>query len=139
MKFPLPCLTWLMRPLPGQNADEEQRFHNYHHSRARTIIEKSIRATVENVESYALACLVLHNYLRLIENAYYCYAGFVDLESSTGQIKPGDWRNDVNEEFCNGFRDVRSIRGSRYSLGAIEIRKNLKNYLNSEEGSVPWQ
>lgn len=88
-----------------------------------------------NVESYDLTCLLaLYNIVRLTKNVYYCPAGFANFE-----IKLGDWRNNVNEEFCNGFRDVRPIRGSRYSLGAIEMRENLKNYLNNEEVSVPWQ
>ena len=45
----------------------------------------------------------------------------------------------MNEKFCSGFRDVRLIRGSRYSLGAIEMIKNLRSYLNTEEGSVIWK
>ena len=60
----------------------------------------------------------------------------VNSESSIGEIIPGI---DVNEGFCNGFRDVRPIRGSRYTLGSIEMRENLKNFLNSKEGSVPSQ
>ena len=43
----------------------------------------------------------------------------------------------MNEEFCNSFRDVRPIRVSRDSLGAIEMRENLKNYL-IREGSISW-
>ena len=70
---------WLMRPFPGKTADEEKRTYNYRHTRARRIIQnyfgilsarfcilqKPIRASVENVENYVLACLALHNYLRL--------------------------------------------------------------------------
>ena len=104
----------------------------------RRIFQKPIRATVENVESYTLVCLALHNYLRLTENTYYSPAGFVDSESSIGRTIPGDWLNDVNEELCNGFSDARKIHGSKYSLGAIEMRENLKNYLNSKKGSVLW-
>lgn len=53
----------------------------------------------------------------------------VNSESSIGEIIPGIG---VNEGFCNGFRDVRPIRGSRYTLGSIEMRENLKNFLNSK-------
>ena len=60
-------------------------------------------------------------------------------ESSIGEIIPKYWQNDMNEKFCSGFRDVRLIRGSRYSLGAIEMIKNLRSYLNTEEGSVIWK
>ena len=69
-----PLKKWLMRPYPGKNASEEERIYNYRHSRARRCIEnafgilsarwrifqKPIRATVENVEKYTLACLALH-------------------------------------------------------------------------------
>ena len=34
-------------------------------------------------------CLALHNYLRLVENAYYYPAGFVDSESNISEIIPG--------------------------------------------------
>ena len=54
------------------------------------IFQKSIRATVENVERYSLACLALHIHLRLTENACYCPAGFIGSESSIGKIMPGD-------------------------------------------------
>ena len=111
----------------------------------RRVFQKPIRATVENVESYTLVCLALHNYLRLTENTYYSPAGFVDSESSIGRTilrkkkkNPEDWLNDVNEELCNGFSNARKIHGSKYSLGAIEMRENLKNYLNSKKGSVLW-
>ena len=149
MKFSL----GLIMPFPGQNADEEQRVYNYRHSRSHRVVENAfgflaarwrifqvpIQAAVENVESCTLACFALHNYVRLTENAYHCPAGFVDSESGIGEITHGNWQNDVNEEFCNGIRHVRSIRGSKYSLSVIDMRENLKNYLNSEEGRVPWQ
>ena len=51
--------------------------------------QKPIRATAENEESFTLACLALHNYLRLVENAYYYPAGFVDSESNISEIIPG--------------------------------------------------
>ena len=71
-----PLKKWLMRPYPGKNTTEEERTYNYRHSKSRRCIEnafgilsahwrifqKPIRATVENVEKYTLACLVLHNY-----------------------------------------------------------------------------
>ena len=36
-----PLKTWLMRPFPGQNADEEQRVYNYRHSRVHRVIENA--------------------------------------------------------------------------------------------------
>ena len=74
-----------MRPYPGK-LSEEQRVFNYHHSRARRIIENAfgilrsrwrifsrpIKASIENTEMYIMAALSLHNYLSQTENALYC-------------------------------------------------------------------
>ncbi|XP_066915143.1 uncharacterized protein [Clytia hemisphaerica] len=97
-----PLKTWLMRPYPGK-LTKEQRIFNYRLSRARRTIENAfgihsarrrilyspIRAKVENVENYVLACLSLHNYLRITDNASYCPSGFVDSYDSTGKLKEG--------------------------------------------------
>ena len=67
-----PLNIWLMRPLPGYLHDNQ----HYKLSRACLTIENtfellavrwrifysSVRASVENVDKYALACLVFHNY-----------------------------------------------------------------------------
>ena len=72
-----PLKDWLMRPYPG-NLDESQHVYNYRLSRARRFVENTfrilvarwrifrgfIRAGVKNVESYVLATLCLHNYLK---------------------------------------------------------------------------
>lgn len=103
---------WLMKPFPGQGLDEEQAIFNYRLSRCRRTIENTfgilsarrrifrrpIRAVPETVDSIIKACLCLHNYLRLTENAQYIPAGFVDSEDASGNINPGDWRNIVQNE-----------------------------------------
>ena len=40
--------------------------------------------SVENAESYVLAIIPLHNYLKLTDNAVYAPAGFVDSQASSG-------------------------------------------------------
>ena len=95
-----PLKNWLMRPFPGAGASEEERIYNYRHSRARRCIENAfgilsqrwgiflrpIKASVKKVESYTLACLALHNYLRLTPNAKYIPTGFVDSEDDNENI-----------------------------------------------------
>ena len=117
-----PLKTWLIKPYPGK-LDEKQSIFNYHQSRARRVIENAfgilkarwrifsrpIKATMENVENYVWAAICLHNYLRLTDNATYTPYGFVDNKDSTG-----------NE-------------------GSKDMRNALKDYLNSEMGSVEWQ
>ena len=132
-----PLKMWLMRPYPGKGADEEQRIYNYRHSRARRCIEnafgilsarwrifqKPIRAKVENVEAYTLACLTLHNYLRLTNNASYTSNGFVDSEDSTGNLLAGVWREAKAKDQDRGaLVDLPKVRGSRCRADVLEIR-----------------
>ena len=102
-----PLEPWLMRPYPGNQPEPEQIF-NYRQSRSRLPIENSfgilvarwrifetpIQAKPSNVISYVMACLCLHNYLRLTENSLYSPWGFIDVATKGGEIKPGDWRRE---------------------------------------------
>ena len=146
-----PLKTWLMRPYPGQ-LTEEQRVFNYRLSRARRVIENEfgllvarwrifhtpINATVEHVESYVQAAVALHNYLGQTENAMYCPAGFIDSESKNGDVRPGEWRSMAQLE-SSSLAYLPNVRGSRYRQNAVEMREALKDYVNSEAGSVEWQ
>lgn len=87
------------------------------------------------MEKYTCACLALHNYLRLTSNASYTPSGFIDVESSDGTIKPGEWR--ANKP-TGSFEPVRPVRGSRPREASIKMRDSLKDYFCSE-GSVTWQ
>lgn len=141
-----------MRPFPGAGATEEEKIYNYRHSRARRCIEnafgilaqrwriflKPIKATVKNVENYTLACLALHNYLRLTENARYTPAGFLDSEDRDENIVPGDWRQNIPSESL-ALTEIPPYRGSRSKKSALDTREAVKIYLNSEHGSLPWQ
>ena len=90
------------------------------------------------MESYVLACLALHNYLRCTDNASYTPVGFVDSESGDGSLIHGDWRKEVST-YDNGLGNINPVRGSRPRLDAINIRDALKEFFNSEAGSVEWQ
>ena len=121
-----PLKTWLMRPYPGKGIQEEESIYNYRHSRARRVIENAfgilvarwrifnvpINASVENIERYVNAAIVLHNYLRQTENATYCPLGFIDSEDANGNIKPGLWRECLPSNQLL-FSDLPSVRGSR--------------------------
>ena len=141
-----------MRPFPGTGTSEEESIYNYRQSRAHRCMEntfgilsqrwriffKPIKATVKHVGIYTLACMALHNYLSLTTNAKYVPAGFVDSEDSNGNLIPGDWRKNFNNN--NGaFENLAPYRGSRSKPTALDIRDALKDYVNSEEGSVSWQ
>ena len=50
---------------------------------------------------------------------------------------PGEWRSLNNRN--NAFEDLSQTHGSRAASEALEIRSELKRYIKSEEGSLPWQ
>ena len=93
------------------------------------IFQKKIRATVKHFESYTLACLALRNYLCQTKNAGYSPSGFAD--------SPFEWQSLNNRN--NAFEDLSRTYGSRVAREALEIRSELKCYMNSQEGSLPWQ
>ena len=89
---------------------------------------------------YTLACLALHNYLRLTDNAMYCMEGFDDSYNNSGKIKVEEWRSLVNNDNSSitGMTPLRSVRGSRYREDSIALRNSFATYF-SNEGSVSWQ
>jgi len=140
-----------MRPYPGKNLTEDRAIFNYQLSRARQIIEnifgilaarwrifrRPIRADVATVEKIVLACVCIHNYLHLTENASYAPKGFVDSEDNNGAIKSGDWRKiTANNEGC--FRSFQA-HGGRFSYQANVVHENFKQYFLLPEGQVAWQ
>lgn len=147
-----PLKPWLIKPYPGKKLQEEQRVYNYRLSRARRTIENAfgilaarwrifrrpIKANVDLVYNITRACLCLHNYLRLTENASYIPSGFIDSEDSSGIIIPGSWRNVVREDNIS-LTNHPKIGGNRYTFEAEKTQKSFKDYFNSEAGSVPWQ
>ena len=85
----------------SRKQDKKQMIFNYRLSRARRTIENAfgilsarwrkfhtpIRANIENIGKYVLACLCLQNYLRLTDNAFYCQAGFFDSFDENGNLE----------------------------------------------------
>ena len=93
---------------------------------------QTVKASLKNAEKYTLACIGLHNYLRLTDNPSYCWAVFADGQSGSGKIRPGDWRNLVNE--TNGaLTDVINVRGCRNREDAVAMRDGIMSYVNGVE------
>ena len=87
-------------------------------------------------KSYVLATIALHNYLRLTDIVY-TPVGFVDSQALSGEIRPGEWCRIVDD--VAGISYIPNVRGSRYPNNTIAMREALKDYVNSERGSVEWQ
>ena len=44
-------------------------------------------------------------------------------------------KTDKDRYFCV----LKPVRGSRYTKDALQVRETLRDYVNSEAGSVSWQ
>ena len=102
------------------------------------IFLKPIQTNPKNAENIFKATICLHNFLRQTKCASYCPSGFVDSWDETGKIKKGEWRSLVSNGLGEMLSDISPLRGSRPSFSAVEVRENLRSYVNSMEGS-PWQ
>ena len=90
---------------------------------------RPIKATPEAVDLITKACICLHNYLRLTDNAYNVPGGFVDSEDSTGNIIQGDWCA-VTDGKSGALQSVSIGRAhNRSSFDANEVWEKFKNSL----------
>ena len=131
--------------------NRRKRVFNYRLSRSQRVIENAfgilrarwrlfsrpIKASIENTSHYIMASVCLHNYWRQTENALYCPRGFVDSENRSGEIKQGECRSIVRDGGC--FNPINRCKGGKRKEDAKSMRDSLKNYVNSEDDSVPWQ
>ena len=108
-------LTKLQRSFNYQLPCAQRTIENTFGILAARIFNTPIRANIENAENYTLACVALHNYLRLTD-VLYCPSGFVDSVDDTGRIKEGDLRSIVQSSSTHfGITNISNVRGSRYS------------------------
>lgn len=142
---------WLMRPYPGK-LSEKERIYNYRISRTRRTIEnvfgimsarwrilqKPIRADIKNAELIVQASVCLHIFLQLTAKCAYIPKGFIDSEQENGEIHEGDWRGIISE-VETGLVSLPKAKGGRCQLKATDDQKALKDYFNSNNGSVSWQ
>ena len=101
------------------------------------IFKRSIRASIETVQSIVGVCVCLHNYLQTTQPSSYTPQGFIDAEGFDGAIKGEDWRNIIkHDEALNSF--TKTKRG-KLSYDAKVVQSSLKAYLNSAVEQVEWQ
>ena len=81
------------------------------------------------------ACL--HNYLRLTDGACYIPTGFIDSESTSGVIIPGDWRREVADQTC--LVSLPTSKSNRPIFEANVVRNTFNEYFNCNDGALPWQ
>jgi hypothetical protein len=92
----------------------------------------SLNQSPETVDSIILACVILHNLLRIRYPAISRQA--IDHEDEHNQLQPGEWRQ--GRQMADG--DNGHARNAASTAG-VRQRDYLKHYLNSPAGSVDWQ
>ena len=141
----------LMKPYAHRTAMGDEKVFNYRHSRARRIVEnafgilcarfrvllRTLELDVENSVQVVRACLVLHNFLMMKKDSAYNPPGFLDIEDEHGNVRPGGWRN-ILDESSVGTNSTISPNVRSSTVQAKEIREILKEYFFSE-GAVDFQ
>ena len=89
-----------------------------------------ILSTVEKTDRIVKSSICLHNFLWQTNSAGYCPKGFIDSYEEIWTIKEGD------NNGATLLQGILPVRGSRPTTSELEVRKS---YINSMEGSVPWQ
>ena len=71
--------------------------------------------------------------------AAHCPSSFIDFKGSSGNIQPGYWRESLQFNSQALLSNLQAVHKSQYTEHTVAIRDGLKDYVNSEEGSVTWQ
>lgn len=140
-----------MKPYPGIGLPKPKEIFNKRLSRARRVIENAFGILVcrwrillttlhmypENAEKIVMACVALHNFLRMNKEIKNLYAPsqFMDWQDNNHQVHDGMWRQEVS-------KNIPSIQPSRstHILGgkrALNIRDSICSYVNTE-GHLEW-
>ena len=137
--------TWLMKPFSKRQMTIAERVFNYRLSRARRIVENAfgilahrfqiflgtMKQKPSNVCSIVLACVCLHNLMRLRYPRQQNHD--MDHEDQHHNIVPGVWREN------NPLVPIQGPGHQRQTLVAKHQRDYLKAYFSSPVGAVPWQ
>ncbi|CAC5391822.1 unnamed protein product [Mytilus coruscus] len=129
-----------------RNLTDEERIFNYRLSHASRLVEKAfgilamrfqcllgcLNQSPETIDSIILACITLHNLLR-IRNPFIARQT-IDHEDAYNQLQPGEWRQ--GRQMTDG--DHTHGRNAVTSAG-VRQRDYFKHYFNSPAGLVDWQ
>lgn len=96
------------------------------------ILQKDINVEVETVQSIALTCCVLHNYIKQLEGKKHYLRGVdtEDIEEVT--LTAGEWQTSVY------WTNLQRCSVNRNADEPIAIRQKYMDYFNNV-GFVPWQ
>ncbi|KAF2891356.1 hypothetical protein ILUMI_14817 [Ignelater luminosus] len=146
-----PLSEHIMKPYSGIHPNgSTKRIFNYRLSRARRVVEnafgilsnvfrvlrKPMLLQPETAQLVVMATVCLHNFLRNSHTSrdYYTPPTAFDIEIN-GETRPGDWRQDQNEQIS--VLPLKSV-ARRNKVTAEKVRDNLANYFCTS-GALHWQ
>lgn len=144
-----PLTKRMMKPFSKRELSREERIFNYRLSRARRCIEnafgilsgrwlclrKGLFCSPETSQKIVKACCLLHNFLMKKSRHTYCPTSFSGSEKD-GVWDNGLWEGEESEQLLG--LQVFPRRGRNLDYPKY-VRDALKDYVNTPEGSVPWQ
>ncbi|XP_036340805.1 protein ALP1-like [Rhagoletis pomonella] len=145
-----PLCKRIMKPYSAKPLSPDERIFNYRLSRARRCIEnafgilsarwlclrKVLFCSPDRAQIIIIACCLLHNFL-LRKSQSYCDNNFSGFEDTNRIWVHGEWEPLIlGDSFIQS--NLPAFRGRATDYGKF-IRNILKEYVNSESGSVPWQ
>ncbi|XP_047135391.1 uncharacterized protein LOC101237669 [Hydra vulgaris] len=110
--------SWLMKPFSGKNLTIKEHIFNYRLSRTRRTIKT-------------------HLELWINDGINYVPSGFIDFETNSGKVIPGDWCKITVEG--NALHILPRCISNRYTTDANTVRLTLTEYFNHLSGSLSWQ
>lgn len=141
-----PLTNRIMKPFSGlHDKGTMQRKFNYNLCRARRIVEnvfgvtsavfrvlrKPMQLEPDKAQYVVMATVCLHNFLRKSTSCkVYTPPGTFDQEDRIGNILPGNWRSDSNNDLSS-FLPIKKI-ARKTSMEAKEVRNHFANYFLNE-------
>lgn len=143
----------IMKPYGGKTLTDEQQIFNNRLSRARRCVEnafgilcsrwlclkRTMFCSPDRAQNIVMACCYLHNYFMNNHRISYCPPQYADSYDLNGKLIEGEWRKNIKQNQNSLFENfISSCKGRQSDIGK-HVREKIKNYVNSVEGSVPWQ
>ncbi|KAG0427582.1 hypothetical protein HPB47_025378 [Ixodes persulcatus] len=118
--------------------DGEDFFQYFRMTRQR----QPIQACPATLEAVVWACVSLHNYLRVCDEAergerLYCPVGYVDSEDCLGETVKGQCRTDSSDG--SALSDVGQVSSNMHAGDAKSIRHKFAKFFCTRLGEVSWQ
>lgn len=140
------------KPKAGKHLLDNESIFNYRLSRARRCVEnafglmcskfyclsRKVFCGPDRANLIIKTCAHLHNYLIDTRREQYSPAQYADYINESGILVSGQFRDHLPTDSLFSSDISQAHVGRQDESGRI-VRNKIATYLNSEEGSIPWQ